>query len=305
MFCSTIIPTINRPSLSRAVTSVLEQRLEPEDFEVIVVNDSGRPLPEFEWMRSPKVKVLNTQRRERSVARNAGAATALGKYLHFLDDDDWMLPEAFEAFWELSNLSQAEWLYGAFQLINGSGALIKNLVYEFRDNCFIQSVSSEWVPLQASLIKTEAFFNVGGFAPLQSSYEDIDLTNKITHRYPMSGTPKPVVCIQRGGATSTTNQQNVFHQRWQTRENALNLPGAFSRLHASANSSNPEAAYWNGRIAFYYLASILWNIRQKRCFTACSRALYSLMAIALAGKNLLKASFWRGATRGHALLVNR
>jgi glycosyltransferase involved in cell wall biosynthesis len=83
-FCSTIIPTINRSTLSRAVYSVLDQAFTGADFEVIVVNDSGQPLPDMDWQHSERVRVITTQRRERSVARNTGAAIARGKYLHFL-----------------------------------------------------------------------------------------------------------------------------------------------------------------------------------------------------------------------------
>ena len=50
VFSSTIIATIGRPTLSRAVGSVLGQTSDAE-FEVIVVNDSGRPLAGFDWCR--------------------------------------------------------------------------------------------------------------------------------------------------------------------------------------------------------------------------------------------------------------
>ena len=39
MFCSTIIPTVNRPTLSRAVYSVLQQDFPEDQYEIIVVND--------------------------------------------------------------------------------------------------------------------------------------------------------------------------------------------------------------------------------------------------------------------------
>jgi hypothetical protein len=45
MFSSTVIPTIGRPTLDRAVRSVLDQGFSADDFEVIVVNDSGERLP--------------------------------------------------------------------------------------------------------------------------------------------------------------------------------------------------------------------------------------------------------------------
>ena len=76
MFWSTIIPTIGRPTLARAVNTVLAQGFSMADFEIIVVNDAGKPLPPAEWQQAPNVKVVNTERRERSVARNTGAAIA-------------------------------------------------------------------------------------------------------------------------------------------------------------------------------------------------------------------------------------
>src|SRR5450631_3870231 len=96
LFCSTIIPTIGRGTLERAVASVIYQQFD-QPFEVIVVNDSGRPLPTAPWQQAAGVQVINTQQRERSVARNVGAMFAHGRYLHFLDDDDWLLPGALGA----------------------------------------------------------------------------------------------------------------------------------------------------------------------------------------------------------------
>ncbi len=60
MYCSTIIPTIARPTLARAVNSVLSQDFPADEFEVIVINDSGRPLSAEVWQESDQVKVLTT-----------------------------------------------------------------------------------------------------------------------------------------------------------------------------------------------------------------------------------------------------
>jgi len=89
-FCSTIIPTIARLKLERAVESALAQPLSPDEHEIIVVNDSARPLPAAIWQKAPNVSIVSTNRHERSIARNTGAALATGRYLHFLDDDDWL-----------------------------------------------------------------------------------------------------------------------------------------------------------------------------------------------------------------------
>jgi len=79
MLISTIIPTIGRSTLSAAIQSVLNQGLSPDEFEIFVVNDSGKPLPYEDWQRLENIKVIHTNRRNRSVARNVGAAASRGK----------------------------------------------------------------------------------------------------------------------------------------------------------------------------------------------------------------------------------
>ena len=118
---STIIPTIGRATLSQAVQSVIDQQSCSVEFEIIVVNDSGQPLPKMSWMEAPNLQIIDTNHRERSVARNAGAAIARGKYLHFLDDDDRLLPNAFDHFWGLIRQSKAAMYYGGYRFVDSNG----------------------------------------------------------------------------------------------------------------------------------------------------------------------------------------
>lgn len=182
MFSSTVIPTIGRPTLARAVQSVLDQDFDADDFEVIVVNDSGKPLPEEEWQKSSQVRVIETQRRERSVARNTGAAVARGKYLHFLDDDDILLPGALKAFWELSNKNpDADWLYGSWRTVDNAGEQVDEFQPGLTGNIFALLVSGEGLPLQASLLKTTSFFMAGGYDPMPTltGVEDRDVGRRL------------------------------------------------------------------------------------------------------------------------------
>ena len=302
MFCSTIIPTIGRSTLSRAVESVLNQNMDPADFEVIVVNDSGQLLPDAAWHHSTQVQIIHTNCHNRSVARNTGASLAQGKYLHFLDDDDWLLPNAFVALQALAQVSQAAWLYGGFCLVDNNGQAIQVIKPKEGGNCSIQLLASEWLPLQASLIQSTAFFAVGGFASLPSllgGYEDIDLSRQIGQAHDISGTKVIVANIRIGDNNSTTNYNNMFDQNRQSREKILNAPGTFTRLQASANSSENNSDYWCGQIVYYYLASMRWNLRYKRLLTAASRGIYALIGLALARQYLLSLSFWQGVTEPH------
>jgi glycosyltransferase involved in cell wall biosynthesis len=307
MFCSTIIPTVGRPTLSRAVESVLNQVFSADDFEVIVVNDSGEPLPEADWQRSARVEIVATNRHNRSVARNAGAAVARGRYLHFLDDDDWMLPGAFESLWELASTSHAAWLYGAFRLVDNQGQTIVEVFPEETGNCLIQLVAWEWLPLQASIIASDAFFGVGGFASLPSllgGFEDIDLSRQIARYHDFTPTARVVACIRAGDEGSTTNYGDMFRQNRQSREKALNAPGSFARLTSSARVSPSRSSYWYGRVVYYYLGSTRWNVQHRRLSTAGSRGACTMAAIAVAGRHILSADFWRGLLRPHPSRVS-
>lgn len=287
MFCSTVIPTINRPTLSRAVRSVLSQDFAAADFEVIVVNDSGQHLPDTEWQHCQRVHVIDTNRRERSVARNTGAAIAKGRYLHFLDDDDVLLPDALRAFWNLSEEAQdATWLYGSYQTVDNDGHRLAEFHPELQGNIFAHLISGESIPLQASLLRQEYFYAAGTFDPLITGVEDRDLGRRIALRGTAVYTSVVVAQIRIGEQGSTTRWNTlVDDDRW-GRERALRNRDAMVRLRSS-----PLSPYWHGRVSRAYFASALWNLRRKHIVAAASRARAGL---AFAGGHVLFPDFWNG-----------
>ena len=272
--------------------SVLDQTLTADDFEVIVVNDSGRSLSETGWQQSEKIRIINTNQRERCVARNTGAAIARGRYLHFLDDDDWLLPNALERFWLLDRrVTDTVWLNGGSQLVDRAEKPLIKLRHSLNGNCFAQVMAGEWIPLQASLIATKAFFAVGGFNPLIPGIEDIDLTRRIALHGNVAGVPSVVACIGMGQDGSTTNKTLAQqYGRW-TREGILSEPGVFNRMRTSASNS-----YWYGRLIRAYLTSMIWNFQRRNLFIALSRAMFGALGFFSAGWNILSASFWQAIT---------
>jgi glycosyltransferase involved in cell wall biosynthesis len=296
MFSSTIIPTINRPTLTRAVLSVLHQQFDEEEFEVIVVNDSGSPLPCMDWMNSPHVHVIDTNRHERSVARNTGAAIARGRYLHFLDDDDLLLSGALRAFWELDQHKGDEvWLNGSYQSVDNDGNVIENLHPENNGNNFALLTSGEGIPLQASLLDSRYFFKVGCFDPKITGVEDRDLGRRLAMIGDICHTNAFVAQIRIGIVGSTTNWSIIAEDDRLSRENALNLNGSFWRLWASAKTCNwhgqVKNSYWHGRVCRSYFASMTWNIKQGNWLIALSRG---ISGVAFMNWRIFSLDFWRG-----------
>jgi glycosyltransferase involved in cell wall biosynthesis len=302
LICSTVIPTIGRASLAQAVHSVLQQELAPDDFEVIVVNDSGRPLAYDDWMGSKQVRILHTNRLNRSVARNTGASVARGRYLHFLDDDDWMLPGAFQQLRAAAADNVAGWIYGGFQLVDNSGGILHQFQPDEFGNIFLQTIAAEWIPLQASWIDASAFFFVGGFAPLntlEGGYEDIDLSRMIAKRFDFCRTPEIVAAIRYGDEGSTTDYNNSIKQNRQSREKNLDADGAFRRLRDSAQASPAHKDYWHGRVAYFYLVSIPWQLKRRHVMKAISRFMHAVLAFVLSILYLFSREFWHGVTTPH------
>lgn len=288
IFCTTVIPTIARPTLGRAVESVLRQELPAAAFEVIVVNDSGSPLPVAAWQRDPRVRVVQTPRRERCVARNTGAALARGRYLHFLDDDDWLLPDVLPAFWDHAQAyPTAGWLYGMTRLVDRQDRPLLQLEHGLAGNCFTQVMAGEWIPLASSLVQSDLFFRIGGFVPWLHAGQDIDLCRRVALRSSLVPVPITVACVEMGHVGSSTDYTHRPQLSRRAREAILSDTGVFSRLRASASSAS-----WRGRVVRFYLTSVGWNLQRGRVFTAASRAIHAMAAVAVAGQDLGSPRFW-------------
>lgn len=298
LFCSVIIATIGRSSLSRAVESVLRQSIPNESFEILVINDSGKPLPKAEWQIGKNVQIVSINQRERSVARNTGASIAKGKYLHFLDDDDWLAPEAYESFLQLSQNSSAKWLYGMTQLVDRQSRPTIRLKHGLKGNCFVQAMAGEWIPLQASLIERKTFLEVGGFSPLLSGPEDIDLLRRILRTEDVCETQNLVAYVIMGVQGSSTDYvQHPQASRW-AREMVLDSSNVHDRMRSSAVNS-----FWCGRMLRVYLTSAVWNLVHRRFFSAASRIWSSFFTLLHAGTRVFAKDFWQAVSKPYASLT--
>lgn len=93
-FFSVILPTYNRAhAIKHAIDSILKQTF--QNFEVIVIDDASSDQTQgiVESIKDNRVHyILNQTNQERCVTRNIGIKRAKGKYICFLDSDDYHLP---------------------------------------------------------------------------------------------------------------------------------------------------------------------------------------------------------------------
>jgi hypothetical protein len=219
-----------------------------------------------------------------------------------LDDDDWILPGAFNHLRGLTQQTEARIYYGGYRFVDSNENLIEEWYPDESGNCFIRFMAGEWLPLQASIIDAQIFHSIGGFTPLEmlrGGDEDVDLTRRISSQHNIAGVKEPVAVIRIDREESTTNYSNLQEQSRQSRELILNQPDVFSRLRDSAQARSNNAGYWYGRILWIYLSSMIWNIQHRNVFATISRFVGLSYSGILSFKYWPSLKFWRGATRPH------
>lgn len=98
-YFSVIMPVYNRAELVKeSIDSVLRQTF--QDFELICINDGSTDntlevLSELEKI-DQRIKVISHENKGRCQARNSGIAHAKGKWIAFLDSDDFYLDNHLE-----------------------------------------------------------------------------------------------------------------------------------------------------------------------------------------------------------------
>ena len=101
-FFTVIIPTFNREKyISKAIESVLVQTI--SDFELIIIDDASTDGTEaiVNTFTDSRIRYFkNEMNLERCLSRNRGIEKSKGKYICFLDSDDYHLPNHLE---ELKN----------------------------------------------------------------------------------------------------------------------------------------------------------------------------------------------------------
>jgi len=119
---SIIIPVYNaEKSIGRCIDSILTQEF--EDFELILINDgskdsSGEILDEYA-AKDARVRVIHKPNSGVSATRNLGLKEAKGKYIQFLDADDWMTTDSTKILYRAMEEDACDMVVAGFYRVVG------------------------------------------------------------------------------------------------------------------------------------------------------------------------------------------
>ncbi len=205
---SVIIPTYNRNrSLIRAVESVLTQTF--KGFELIVVDDGSAENVESALSEyKNRLRLITTEHRGPSAARNTGIRVARGDYIAFLDSDDIWFQEKLAVQMKFFNQ------YTQARICQTQEIWIRNSVrvnpmkkhQKISGNIFKRSLELCIISPSAVMLHRELFARFGLFDESMQACEDYDLWLRISAHYPVFLLEQPLV-IKHGGHEDQQSRQ--------------------------------------------------------------------------------------------------
>jgi glycosyltransferase involved in cell wall biosynthesis len=243
---SVVMPAYNVAwCVRRAVDSALAQSL--RELEVIVIND-GSTDDTLEVLASydDAIKVIDQANGGMSHARNAGIRAARGKYVAFLDADDWWLPEKLARQVELlDSRPELGFCSTAARVEDPQGELLNLWRCTRARGNMLETIIAENAAVaggcSAVMVRRELFEQVGLFDESLRGFEDPDLWMRLAAvcRY---------ACIDEPLAVILRREKSVSRNLGTMREAALRS----MRKNRSLLPARLRGGFWRTAMASVY-----------------------------------------------------
>lgn len=154
---SVIVPVYNvEKYLNKCIESILNQEF--VDFELLLINDgskdnSGKICDQYA-LHDSRIQVFHTSNKGVSFARNLGLKSAKGKYINFIDADDWIENNTFLTISEFIQTNDIDIIQFGYKKIyptfdedyNQKYSLFFDSLTKYADsNCFQYTVSTYFI----------------------------------------------------------------------------------------------------------------------------------------------------------------
>lgn len=126
---SIIVPFYNVENyLSKCLDSLLNQDIPLDDYEIIIINDgstdSSHTIAESYLNQYQNIKLLNQENKGTGAARNVGFKNSEGKYVFFVDSDDYIAPNCLNSLLNCAEKNQLEILRFNYEAVKETGEII-------------------------------------------------------------------------------------------------------------------------------------------------------------------------------------
>ncbi len=199
---SIICRTIGRSELEQALNSVIAQTY--QQIELVLVNATARDLSRFSSLCDALnvVHVAPDESLTRSQSANAGLEAATGKYLMFLDDDDWIGEEHVQNLVNfIASQSKVKAAYSSVQKTDSAGNNIPTVFA--RDYDPITLMRDNYIPIHAVLFDRTLLDANCRFDENLDIYEDWDFWLQLSQHTDFHHLDEVTAFYRQGGDSDT------------------------------------------------------------------------------------------------------
>lgn len=175
--------------LPRAIKSALTQTY--TNIELIVIDDGSTDATASLMDTYPSVQYIYQDNKGLPSARNNGIKHALGKYLVFLDADDWLQPDAIEN--NLALIHQhphLAFVSGNYFLLRAETGILEEVVASVSENHYLELLQRNYIGMHAAVMFSDWVLQKIQYDESLAGCEDYDLYLRIARQYPVAHHPK-------------------------------------------------------------------------------------------------------------------
>lgn len=216
---SIIVPVYNAgKKLNKCINSIIDQTY--KDFEVILINDGSTDnsleICEKYKKKDNRIKIINKNNQGSVWARKLGLEMATGKYIVFVDADDWIHKQLLEILYDEAEMELCDIVACNSYIVYGNGLIKRtrndfniNKTYENKDikkyilNKFVGDTGFP-TSLWAKIYRKDLFENYGEyFLKMKFFGEDLALNMELlTKCNKVKVINKPLYYYRCGGGTT-------------------------------------------------------------------------------------------------------
>lgn len=219
---SIIIPTYKRATmLHRAISSCIEQTY--KNIEVLVVSDN-EPNDIFtqdaretvESFHDNRVRLITQERHiNGAVARNVGIRASKGKYISFLDDDDYIDADKIEK--QVALLESLDETWGGVccrYKVYKKGRLVE-VMPPFRSGKVYKEIIMRQIKTQTNclLLRREALFDAGLYDENLLRHQDVQLLARFTYKYKLKFQDEFLNNLDQDDSMNRPKPENVMNHK--------------------------------------------------------------------------------------------
>lgn len=219
--------------LPEAVRSVLAQTY--TNVEVQIVDDGssdGTPAIVQQWREDSRVHVHRQDNAGQARAKNQGVALSRGRYVAFLDADDFWLPEKLA--WQMplfQGRPEVGIVYSDYQCIDGEGRPLPQEPPRLRRGWVSGALLVEnFVPYSTGVVRRACLERHGGFDETLGMGIDYDLWLRLSSHYQFDFVPEKTLHYRIWAGQMSKNYRRRYECAIRIMEDFIgNNPGLVSR----------------------------------------------------------------------------